>query len=163
VSIEVIAMSLLFRLRRWACYRYKEPEVRCRACDVKLPKDPLWWVELSPGVYVCEDCEDPIKLEAGLRYPEWFHQPLPAEQETKFGVLKLPDESETRYYTCALCDEQHQMDQVCVNEMVRVLTCEKCSRVTCVCDDEKPKTPPGDVGDWLRDVDMERMFGRGVQ
>ncbi len=54
-------------------------EVCCRACGVKLP-DPMFRIELGYGAVVCEGCEDVIKLEAGLSYPEWFDDPMPEEQ-----------------------------------------------------------------------------------
>ncbi len=131
---------------------------KCRACDQPLPDDTILHVELSPGVYVHEECSEPILLEAQLTYPDWFEQPmpeLPPEEPKQIEEAK----PEVRYYTCALCSEKHQMDQICMKEMVRVLTCEKCDKITCVCEVVGPKFPPADVGDWLRDIDMERTFG----
>ncbi len=60
------------------------PGVVCRACGVPLP-DPIFRVELGHGAVVCEDCEKEINDEIWLTYPDWFDQPLPADQETKFG------------------------------------------------------------------------------
>jgi hypothetical protein len=54
------------------------PTPQCRVCEVDLP-DPMLRDELGHGAFVCLDCEEEVRLEAGLIRPDWFDQPLPPE------------------------------------------------------------------------------------
>lgn len=54
------------------------PTPKCRVCEIDLP-DPMLREELGHGAFVCLDCEEEVRLEAGLIRPDWFDQPCPPE------------------------------------------------------------------------------------
>lgn len=63
---------------------------KCRVCEIECP-DPMLREDIGYGAVLCMDCEEEVRLEAGLIRPDWFDQPLPPEgpEVPELAALKV--------------------------------------------------------------------------
>lgn len=84
---------------------------RCRQCEVGLA-DPLFRNAIGHGAYLCDDCNEVIELEVGLRYPDWWNE------SDKAPPKAIPP---PQHYLCGFCKVEHEEGYICLKDMARYI------------------------------------------